>query len=218
MYGRQQRDEKERELEMGGNKAPLEEIRMIFGGLVAGGSSKSLKKTYAREVNIVHSWFPPSKTLKYSKSNIIFSKKDIRGVRQPHDDPLIIMLRMEEFNMHQVLVDNGSSTDIIYLPAFQQMKLNKERLPFTSPLLSFTGDRVIPKGVVKLTIIVGTYPAQVSKEIDFLVIDCLLTYNVILGRPMLNKLKAATSTCYLKVKFPTTYSIEEIRGDQVLAK
>ena len=92
------------------------------------------------------------------------------------------MLRMEEFNMHQVLIDNGSSVDIIYLPAFQQMKLNKERLrPFTSPLVSFIGDMVIPKGVVKLTIITSTYPAQVSKEIDFLVVDCPSTYNVILG-------------------------------------
>ena len=48
MYGRQQRDEKERELETGGNKAPIGEIRMIFGGLVVGGSSKSLKKTCKR--------------------------------------------------------------------------------------------------------------------------------------------------------------------------
>jgi len=40
------------------------------------------------------------------------------------------------------------------------MKLNKERLlPFTSPLVSFTRDRVIPKGVVKLTIIASTYLA-----------------------------------------------------------
>ena len=68
------------------------------------------------------------------------------------------------------------------------MKLSKERLqPFTSSLVSFTGDRVIPKGVVKLTIITSTYPPQVSKEIDFLVVDCPSTYNVILGRPTLNK-------------------------------
>ena len=99
------------------------------------------------------------------------------------------------------------------------MKLSKERLrPFISPLVSFTGDRVIPKGVVKLTIIGGIYPAQVSKEIDFLLVDCLSTYNVILGRLTLNKLKAATSTYYLKVKLPTTHDIGEIRGDQVLPK
>ena len=74
-------------------------------------------------------------------------------LRQPHDDPLVIMLKMEEFNMHQVLIDNGGSANTIYLPTFQQMKLNKKRLRlFTSPLVSSTEDRVIPKGIVKLTI------------------------------------------------------------------
>ena len=85
-------------------------------------------------------------------------------------------------------------------------------------MVSFTGDRVIPKGVVKLTIIAGTYPTQVSKEIDFLVVDCPSTYNVILGQPTLNKLKVATSTYNLKVKFPTAHGIGEIRGDQVLVR
>ena len=129
------------------------------------------------------------------------------------------MLRMEEFNMYRVLIDNGSLADIIYLPAFQQMKLNKERLrPFTSALVGFTGDRVVLKGVVKLTIIAGTYLAQISNEIDFLVVDCPSIYNVILGCPTLNKLKAATLTYYLKVKFPIAHSIGEIRGDEVLAR
>ena len=80
-------------------------------------------------------------------------------------------------------------------------------------MVSFTRDRVITKGIVKLTIIRGIYLAQVSKEIDFLVVDCLSTYNVILGRLTLNKLKAATSTYYLKVKLPIAHDIGEIRGD-----
>ena len=129
------------------------------------------------------------------------------------------MLRMEEFNMHWVPIDNRSLVDIIYLPTFQQMKLNKERLrTFTSSLVSFTGDRVIPKGIVKLTIIAGTYPAQISKEIDFLMVDCPSIYNIILGQPTLNKLKAAMSSYYLKVKFATTHGIGEINEDQVLAR
>ena len=156
---------------------------------------------------------------KNDEPNIVFSERDGRGIQQPHDDPLVIMLRAEEFNIHRVLINNGSLVDIIYLPAFQQMKLDKKRIrPFTLPMVSFTRDRIIPRGIVTLTVIVGTYPVQVTKEIDFLIVDCPLTYNIILGRPALNRLRVVTSTYYLKVKFPTANGLGEIRGDQVLTR
>ena len=60
--------------------------------------------------------------------DILFSKEDARGVKQPHDDPLVIMLMIEGFNTRRVLIDNGSSADIIYLSAFQQLKVDLERL------------------------------------------------------------------------------------------
>ena len=91
------------------------------------------------------------------------------------------MLRVEEFKIHRVLIDNGSLANIIYLPAFQHIKLDKKRIrPFTSNLVSFTGDRIVPRGIVTLSVIVGTYLAQVTKEIDFLIVDCPSTYNIIL--------------------------------------
>ena len=156
---------------------------------------------------------------KNDETNIVFSERDDCGIRQPYDDPLVIMLRVEEFNIHQVLIDNGSSADIIYLPAFQQIKLDKKRIrPFTSPLVSFTGDRIVPRGIVTLIVIARTYLAQVNKEIDFLIFDCPLKYNIILGRPALNRLRAVMLTYHLKVKFPIAHGVGEIRGDQVLAR
>nr|XP_023900738.1 uncharacterized protein LOC112012591 [Quercus suber] len=99
------------------------------------------------------------------------------------------------------------------------MKLDPKRLkPFGSPLVNFSGDRVYPKGIISLQIIAGTYSAQVTRMVDFLIVDCPSSYNVILGRPTLNRLKAASSTCCLKVKFPTPHEIKEICGDQLLAK
>ena len=116
-------------------------------------------------------------------------------------------------------MDNGSSADIIYLPTFQQLKLDPKRLrPFVSPLISFNGDRVYPKGIVTLTITVGTYPRQLTRQLDFLVVDCLSSYNVIIGRPTLNKWKAATSTYCLRVKFPTDNGVDEVKGDQILVR
>ena len=78
-------------------------------------------------------------------------------------------------------MDNGSSAGIIYLPAFQQLKLDPRRLrPFDSPLVSFNGDRVYPKGIVTLTVTMGTYPKQLTRQLDFLVVDCPSSYNVII--------------------------------------
>ena len=148
-----------------------------------------------------------------------FNEADARGVKQPHNGPLVIMLNIEGFNTKRILVDNDSSADIIYLPAFQQLKLNPKRLhPFDSPLVSFSGDMVYPKGIVMLTITVGTYSRQLTRQLDFLVVDCPSSYNVIIGRPTLNKWKVATSIYCLKVKFPMDNGVGEVKGDQVLAR
>jgi hypothetical protein len=118
-----------------------------------------------------------------------------------------------------VLIDNGSSADIIYLPAYQQMKIDKEQLkPIDIPFVGFTGDKVKPLGVVSLIIEAGTYPKQVRTSVEFLVVDCPLAYNVIIGRPTLNKLRAVTSTYHLLVRFPTEHGIGELKGDQATAR
>ena len=53
-----------------------------------------------------------------------FGEGDALEVKQPHNDPLVIMLNIEGFNTKRVFVDNGSSADIIYLLAFQQLRLD----------------------------------------------------------------------------------------------
>ena len=106
----------------------------------------------------------------------------MNGIRQPHDDPLVIMLAIEGFNTRRVLVDNGSLANMMYMTAFQQMKLEPKCLkPFGSLLVSFNRDRVYPEGIISLQITVGTYPAQLMRMVDLLIVDFPLSYNVILG-------------------------------------
>ena len=57
-----------------------------------------------------------------------------------------------------------------------------------------------------------------TRQLDFLVVDCPSSYNVIIGRPTLNRWKAAMSTYCLKVKFPTDNGVNEVKGDQILAR
>ena len=148
-----------------------------------------------------------------------FSEEDARRLHHPHDDALVVSLRVEDYNMHWVLVDNGSSVDILYYPAFQQMRIDKERLiPTNAPLVGFGGSRVFSLGAVTLSVVVGDYPQQISKDVTFLVVNCSSAYNTILGRPTLNSWKAVTSTYHLLIKFPTDYGVRELRGSQMAAR
>nr|XP_023898552.1 uncharacterized protein LOC112010442 [Quercus suber] len=98
-------------------KNVIGEIQTIAGGPIAGGSFKSLKKAYQRQVNSVY-MTPPLKHRR-TDQDMIFNEGDARGVKQPHNDPLVIALTIEGFNTKRILVDNGSSADIIYFLAFQ---------------------------------------------------------------------------------------------------
>ena len=147
-----------------------------------------------------------------------FSEEDAQQLHHPHDDALVVNIQVGNYNMHRVLVDNGSSADILYYSAFQQMKIDKEQLILTNaPLVGFGGTRVFPLGAVILSVMVGDYPQQITKDVTFLVVDCSSAYNAILGWPTLNSWKAVTSTYHLMIKFPTNYGVGELRENQMAA-
>ena len=106
-----------------------------------------------------------------------FSEEDARRLHHPHDNAMVISIRIEDYNMHRVLIDNGSSADILYYPVLQQMGISRERLvPTNAPLVDFGGTRVLPLGAVTLSVIVGDYPQQITKNVTFLVVVCLQCY------------------------------------------
>ncbi|XP_030948930.1 uncharacterized protein LOC115972828 [Quercus lobata] len=193
-------------------RQPIGDIRMIIRGTVAAGSSKKARKTYLRTVHSVQLTGSIPRMPRIGNPVIHFSEDDAQRLHHPHDDALVVSLQIGDYNMHRVLVDNGSSADILYYPAFQQMRIDRELLsPTNAPLVGFGG-------AITLTVIAGNYPQQIAKEITFLVVDCSSAYNAILGRPTLNSWKAVTSTYHLMVKFPTEYGVGELRGNQVAAR
>ena len=88
-----------------------------------------------------------------------FTEEDARHLHHPCDDVLVISKRLGDYNTHRVLVDNRSSTDILYCPEFQQIRIDRERLvPVKAPLIGFGGTRVHPFDAVTLSVMVGDYP------------------------------------------------------------
>ena len=96
----------------------LREIRVIIGGTSVGQFSKS-KKTYLKVVlNIQLSGRSP-RMRGIEKLAISFTDKEAERIHHPHDYAIVITLLIVDYTTRRVLVDNGSSADILYYPAFQ---------------------------------------------------------------------------------------------------
>ncbi|XP_057949885.1 uncharacterized protein LOC131144936 [Malania oleifera] len=150
---------------------------------------------------------------------ITFDSGDEEGVQQPHDDALVLSLLVANYMVRRILIDNGSSANIMFWSVLVGMKIGKERLkPVSTPLVGFGGNTVHPLGTITLPVTIGTTPQQVTTLAEFLVVDRPSVYNVILGRPFLNAVWAVSSTYHLEVKFPTPQGIRSAKGDQAAAR
>ncbi|GFY98634.1 hypothetical protein Acr_13g0000350 [Actinidia rufa] len=192
-------------------------IQTIHGGFGLGGCSTSSRKRHARSA------FRLAEEEIYNLSSpyvgdqppITFSNDDLRGLHLPHDDALVVSAVIANFNVQRILIDNGSSADILFVSAFERMKVGLDKLhPFHTPLIGFGGNTTHPLGWINLPITLGMEPHQTTVWQDFIVVDCPSPYKAILGRPTLGGIKAITSTYHLKVKFPSPTGIGEIKGDQ----
>ena len=137
---------------------PIGEIRVIVRGMSTGSSSKT-KKAYLRVVQNVQLTDLPPRTSRVDEPAITFTDEDARRLHHPHEDAIVITLTIANYTTRRVLVDNGSSANILCYPAFPQMRINKELLrPVNMPLIGFGGIEVLPVGTISLPIVVNSYP------------------------------------------------------------
>ena len=78
-----------------------------------------------------------------------FSYEDKVGTLQPHNDTLVVTLKIEEYDVKKVLADQGSGAKIMYPDLFKGLKLRSEDLTrYDSPLIGFDNKIIFPKGQI----------------------------------------------------------------------
>ena len=136
----------------------------IIGGPHIAGESRSTRDSYMKEAKTP----PQIQVLKIDErltkhvwrelEDIVFMEADAKWVHHPHVNTLVITTIVSNSNVYQLLVDNGSTVDIIYLDAYIRKRLAESELsPTTSPLYRFTGDHMIPMDTAKLVVIMGEH-------------------------------------------------------------
>ena len=144
-----------------------------------------------------------------------FSDEDKLGTVQLHDDALVVTLRIGGYDVKRVMIDQGSAAEIMYLDLFKGLNLKLENLvTYNSPLVSFEGKMVIPKGQIRLPVQTGFEVV----EVDFIMVDAFFPYTAIMGRPWLHTLGAVSSILHQKVKYPSGDQVLEILGSQFMAR
>ena len=202
------------------HQQPLGEIHVISGGFAGGGESSSARKAHLRSIRSAEiGEIQAVYKLPRLDMSITFSDSDLEGCQHPHDDPLVVRAVVANKTVHRVLVDNGSSTDIIFASAFDKMGIGRERLePINTHLRGFSGEKVLPLGSIQLVLTLGDPPCQATTTARFLIVDAPSVYNMLLGRPSLNAIKAIPSAYHMMIKFPTVSGVGMVRGDQRVAR
>ena len=202
------------------HQQPLGEIHVISGGFAGGGETSSARKAHLRSIRSAEMGeIQAVSKLPRLDNTITFSDSDLEGCQHPHDDPLVVRAIVSNTTVHRVLIDNGSSADIIFASAFDKMGIGREKVePVSTHLREFSGERVLPLGSIQLVLTLGEPPCQATTTARFLIVDAPSAYNMLLGRLSLNAIKAIPSAYHMIIKFPTMHGVGMVQGDQRVAR
>ncbi|XP_028092214.1 uncharacterized protein LOC114292447 [Camellia sinensis] len=142
--------------------------------------------------------------------------KPITPAKRPHeigrirfDNTDLDGVRVNRFTVERVLIDQGSTSEIMYYKKFVKLGFtDSDLLSADYPLFGFNANPEYP--LVKITLPVGASTKLV--DVKFLVVKLSSPYNLIMGRTWLRTMQAVPSTYCQLLHFPTECGIKQIRG------
>jgi hypothetical protein len=190
---------------------------MITEGSSVDFETKRQKRDHYWSVNHIALASPVIQT-KWSHVPLTFNARDVDLHSAPHVDAMGINCSVAGWDLHKVVVDNGSQADIIFMHAFDRMGISHSLLkPSDNPLYGFGGKGTFPVGKIELPMSFGVAPNARSEQVTFDIVDMVYPYNAIMGQGSINKFEAAIHGLYLCMKIPGPQGVITVYGNQQTA-
>ncbi|RDX57864.1 hypothetical protein CR513_62866, partial [Mucuna pruriens] len=150
---------------------------------------------------------------------ITFSERDMRYEPPRQDELMVISVMTTEYKVERVLIDQGSSANILYWSTYKRLRLWLTNLEVcVGKLYCFVGEQVAIKGVIELETMFGEHNHAHTIPVLYTIIDVEASYNIIMGRPTLNKLGVVVSTLHLCTKYPVGQEVGRVWVDHRVAR
>jgi len=129
----------------------------------------------------------PHKNTQWSHIPITFASMDLKLKDYPNTDAMVIETNLAGWVVTRILVDTGSSADILFASTFDNMKLDRNLLrPAGCPLYGFGGKQVKATGKITLPVSFDDQSNSRTEHITFDVVDMLYNCNAIFDRGITN--------------------------------
>lgn len=150
---------------------------------------------------------------------IMWMVENKEGVLYPHEDELVIKATVTSKKFDRILVDTGSSVDVMFKSTLYEIGITYLRIEHTNTSLKgFSEGRLTPLDVVEISSTIGSAPSEKTMILNFVLVDEESPYQIILGRPFLRVSKPVLSNRYLTLKYRVNGVFGVIRGDQRIVR
>jgi hypothetical protein len=193
-------------------------IMPITGGSAMEFETKKQRSNYFRSVNTIINDGLAAR-LEWAKVPITFTEEDFRLKSTIHNDAMVIEVNIAGWVIGKVLVDNESSTDILFLKTFEKMNLSQHMLdPPEYPLQGFGGKPIKPVGKISLPVSFGNLDNARTENLTFDVVDIYHPYLAIFGRGFMNKFDTVIRQQFLCMKMPAPKGVITVFSNQQEAR